>query len=254
MKQRLYEILLNAVIRNAGIAVSLPSAGTLRHHKSRFIGQTPHELIIEAIPTEASLVDILINDRSPILITLKSAETKIACTTIISGKIDAYQLSDGVSVPALVLKIPQDIKEVQQRRNNYRVNILPDSHVSLGLWRISERAQLQDLPMKAQELEAQIRNLSVGGVGVLVDATGTLRISLEDRLRIELTFQTQVLLMEGRIKAIVQQPSGEQLLVGIEFTGLQQNMEGRKILAQLTNIVGILQRDEIRRARIGMCG
>ena len=32
-----YDMLLDAIARNSGIVLSLPSAGMLRHHKSRFL-------------------------------------------------------------------------------------------------------------------------------------------------------------------------------------------------------------------------
>jgi hypothetical protein len=45
------------------------------------------------------------------------------------------------------------------------------------------------------------------------------------------------------------QPS---IRAGIQFSELQGDIQGRQMLAQLTKIVGELQREEIRRFRMGL--
>jgi hypothetical protein len=39
----------------------------------------------------------------------------------------------------------------------------------------------------------------------------------------------------------------------VQFKTLENNLDGRQILAQLTRIVGELQREEVRRLRLGLC-
>ena len=43
-------VLEAAVARNSGIVLSLPSAGMLRHLKSRFLGDAPEGIWLESAP------------------------------------------------------------------------------------------------------------------------------------------------------------------------------------------------------------
>ncbi|HEX4123955.1 MAG TPA: hypothetical protein VHY37_04450, partial [Tepidisphaeraceae bacterium] len=72
-------------------------------------------------------------------------------------------------------------------------------------------------------------------------------------LRVEISFGQVVLVMEGRMRA----PNGPidpavGMRTGIQFKALQDDLEGRKHLSRLNGILGELQRDEIRRFRMGL--
>ena len=41
-----------AIVRNAAVVLSLPSAGLLRHHKSRFLAETDEGFWVESVPAE----------------------------------------------------------------------------------------------------------------------------------------------------------------------------------------------------------
>ena len=79
------------------------------------------------------------------------------------------------------------------------------------------------------------------------------KISPEDRLRVQVTIADQSFILEGRMR----NPAGPQdtpaIITGVTFKKLEDNLEGRQILAQLTRTVGELQAAmRVRRYRMGM--
>src|SRR5690349_1904712 len=78
------QILHDAISRNAGIVLSLPSAGMLRHCKSRLLAADEENgFWIEAPHGERALVDALMETRQTVGIALKSATNKVVFTTVI---------------------------------------------------------------------------------------------------------------------------------------------------------------------------
>ena len=108
--------------------------------------------------------------------------------------------------------------------------------------------------MAVQEIDCEVRDISLGGLGVTFKGEDGAppKVSQADRLRISLSYNEISLLMEGRMRA----PHGEQekdiLRAGIQFKKLENDLEGRQNLAHLTRIVGELQREEVRRHRLGV--
>jgi hypothetical protein len=72
-------------------------------------------------------------------------------------------------------------------------------------------------------------------------------------LRIELSHAGNKMLLEGRMRHPVAPTKEKQFRAGIQFKALENNLDGRQLLAQLTRIVGELQREEVRRLRLGLC-
>ena len=112
-----------------------------------------------------------------------------------------------------------------------------------------------DRPLAAQEVECELRDLSTGGMGLTFRGKDSEppKVSTEDRLRIELTHSGDKILLEGRMRHPTAPKKETQFRAGIQFKALENNLDGRQILAQLTRIVGELQREEVRRLRLGLC-
>ena len=51
------DILLDAITRGVSAVLSLPSAGILRHHKSRFLGEDQNGFWMEMVPGERPLIE-----------------------------------------------------------------------------------------------------------------------------------------------------------------------------------------------------
>ncbi len=58
-------------MRNVGAALSLPSAGMLRHSKSRFLNSTDEGFLVESPPEEQALIAQLIAEKRPVGISFK---------------------------------------------------------------------------------------------------------------------------------------------------------------------------------------
>jgi len=249
------EILIDAIARNAGIVLSLPSAGLLRHHKSRFLSEAPEGFWVESIPSEKPLVEELIRNQHPAGISFKAGTTKVVFTTPVQRLDLAYRVNDETQIPALLMAMPAEVKAIQ-RRHNYRVAVQAGSDITVKVWRIPERAYLRDRPMAAQQIKCEVRDVSLGGLGVtfMGEANEPPKVSIEDRLRVEVTFGGMAFLLEGRMRKPTAAPnaSASMIRTGIVFKPLDQDLEGRQTLAALTRIVGQLQRDEVRRHRLGI--
>jgi c-di-GMP-binding flagellar brake protein YcgR len=246
-------ILQDAIVRNTGVVLSLPSAGMLRHHKSRFLGEVESTILLESPPSEKLLIDALIATRQSCGIAFKKDHNKVIFAAPIRSRQTEFRINSDTLVEALLLEFPAEIKSFQ-RRTNYRVRVMADGDISVRIWRVGPRAAVRDIPMASQEIKAELRDISVGGIGVLLhgkDGAEPL-VSPADRLRVQLVFGPHTLLMEGRMRA----PSGQQtpgrILTGVQFQNLEDDIKGRQNLALLTRMVGEMQRDEVRRFRLGM--
>jgi c-di-GMP-binding flagellar brake protein YcgR len=249
MKPADQQILRDGISRNAGIVISLPSAGMLRHCKSRLLASDENGFWVQAPADETPLVNELMSSKQPVGISLKSATNKVVFTTVILQFQSAMQINKETAVDSLMLVWPAELKAVQ-RRADYRVTVLPDAEISVRVWRISEHHYLKERPQAVAQLEAKLRDLSVGGMGVVCpfDAVSP-KLTPDQRLRLVVTHPEGELLLEGRVKHIRTLTDGD-LKVGIHFKKLEEGIEGRQALASLTQVVGQLQRDEIRRRRL----
>ncbi|MGD0540364.1 MAG: PilZ domain-containing protein [Tepidisphaeraceae bacterium] len=247
------EILLDAVSRGVAIVLSLPSAGMSRDHKSRFLCELEGGILIASPHSDAVLINDLIERNAPCGVSFNSGAFKIVFTSPIRRSVEAWQLNDDTTVGALLLGFPAEIK-VTQRRSNYRVDIGPNSDVSVRVWRISKSESLSDTPASTKEIRAQIRDMSTGGMGVKLIGKDNAppKISAEDRLRVALEYNGTSLIIEGKMAWPPATPTGNVMITGIQFKKLEGDLEGRQTLSRLMRIVGELQREELRRMRLGL--
>jgi len=254
MADREDQILHDAAARNCAAVLSLPSAGMLRHSKSRFLGESDGGLVIASAPGEAALIQSLIAGGEPCVVTFKGNSSKTAFAARILKVIPNWQMNEGLAVEALLLAFPDKIKSVQ-RRSNYRARVSESSELNARVWRLAETADLKTTPMDAQKIRCDLRDLSVGGMGVRFhgDDGKPPKITAGERLRVEIsTGQAEPFILEGRMRQPTQTPSGDSIITGVAFKKLESHLEGRRILAILTHIVGQLQREELRRMRLGL--
>jgi len=248
------ELISEAIVRNSGLVLSLPSAGMLRHSKSRFLESCDDgSFWVESAPDEMQLITQLIQTRQPCGISFKNGTNKIIFAAPILEQTAALQINADISLPAVRISRPSEIKAVQ-RRENYRVSATADRDMKLRVWRIAEHVYLGDRPMAAQEVSATLRDISTGGLGATLTGKDAAppRVSVDDRLRLEITWGETLLLLEGRMRYPIERPTESSIRAGIRFKELGHDLPGRKMLAALTRIVGELQRAEARRYRLGI--
>jgi len=246
------DILLRAAIaRNKCAVLSLPTDGTLRHFKSRFLAEHEGGILLEAATGQDELVQSLIAANQDCFVCFKKDFDKLAFVTKITRAQPQWPLSETATVDAVLVIYPADIKTLQ-RRTNYRAKVPTDYSLRVRLWTIEDWAYINDVPHRNQEVSLELRDLSVGGIGVRLPGKDRQppKISTADRLRIQLTFSHETVILEGRMRQPVIDPrDASSLITGISFKKLEANIEGRQILALLTHIVGDLQREELRQNR-----
>jgi hypothetical protein len=244
-----------AVERNVGAVISLPSAGMLRHYKSRFLALHEGGLVLEMPKGEEPLINELITTHARCGISFRGGVQKVIFAVPIRRVEPVWKLSGNSEVSAIVVEYPDQIKTIQ-RRGDYRVTIPPDYEISARVWRIAPRVSYKERPPAAQELLAQLRDLSLGGIGVKLsgkDGEPPI-VSIEDRLRLMLKFGESEIVLEGRLRPLetTANPSDPVRITGIQFKKLENDMDGRQTLSLLTRLVGDLQRQEARNARLGL--
>lgn len=247
------DILSQAVARNAAVVLSLPSAGMLRHHKSRFLGQTAEGLWIESVRDEILLIDQLLVQKIPVGVSFKAPPTKASFAVPILRRQDKYQFNVASVVDALLLQTPDNVKALQ-RRNNYRVRIPEGAALKVRVWRIADHVPFRDRPLASQMISVKLNDLSVGGLGVALryNPDDPRRMHPGQRLRIELAWEEIELILEGVLRLVKSDPSSDAVTGGIEFKKLENDLAGRQAMAALTRIVGEFQREEVRRCRLGL--
>ncbi len=250
------QLLRDAIGRNCGCVVSLPTTmGLLRHHKSRFLAEDAGGFWIESVPAERELVEELIGSARHAGVSFKSGNTKIVFAAPILRLDRNYAVNADVSVEAVLVQQPGNIQAIQ-RRANYRAAVVADSELSVRVWRIGRTAYLKDRAAGTQEIPTKLRDISTGGIGVTFVAkdSDTPRVTPDDRLRVQLTLPDGgELLLEGRLRYPVKfAKDATQVRAGIQFKHPSDALAERQVLATLTKLVGEMQRAEARRFRLGI--
>ena len=245
------QLLADAIARNAGLVVSLPSAGILRSYKSRFLGEDPQGFWVEAPSEEKPLIEELLRTGQPVGIAFRAGPNKVLFAVPVRQYNPAMQVNAETQSHALLFPIPTELKSIQ-RRTNYRVAITADNDLSARLWKLAEHTHLHDRPLPSQELKVELRDISLGGLGITLRsrAGGDPQVVPGQRVRIELKFGEATLLLDGRVRdAAGVADAAAGIRTGIAFKALDNQFEGRQKLAQLARVVGDLQRDEVKRVR-----
>ncbi|HTL27898.1 MAG TPA: hypothetical protein VL282_01700, partial [Tepidisphaeraceae bacterium] len=142
------DMLADAIARNAAMVLSLPSAGMLRHHKSRFLATDDGNFWVESAAEDRVLIDELIGTQAPVGISFKANHKTVAFAVPILSRNTEYRVNAETTVEALLLKYPENIRAIQ-RRNNYRVAIARGTELLVRIWRIPEHVYLKDRPLAA---------------------------------------------------------------------------------------------------------
>ena len=243
-----YQTLSDAIARNGAGVISLPSAGMVRHHKTRFLAEAEKGFWLESAAADRPLIDALMAEKTAVGIAFKSGTESILFVATILSRDEHFHVSADVSLEALLVEFPKDFQR-KQRRQAYRV-VLPKEHqIGLRLWRIPEHAVLRDRPLASLEISGRLEDLSVGGMAVRC-APGRdgqpAKALANERLRVQLTWSGTEILTEGRVmhKRVLED---KHAVLGVQLKKLEKDLEGRQTLVKLTELVGYLQRDEIKR-------
>lgn len=233
----------DAIARNAGAVLSLPTADGPCHRKSRLLAAAEEGVWLESRAEDIDLLNELIAREMLVGVAFKTATHKGIFTTIPLRIESSYSLSGQVKLEAALLQFPKDLSVVQ-RRANFRVRIPHDESVSMRLWPIPEYAILRDRPPASQEVRCRIVDLSINGMAFLSEQ----ELFEGQRLRVLIKYRHIEVLVDGRVKN-VSSHAGDLIRAGARFEKLHNDLEGRQALSSLTAIVGLLQRILAKRSQ-----
>jgi hypothetical protein len=249
-----------AIARNTGMVLSLPAGGRLRHHKSRFLADAGDGFWVRSVPGERLLLEAIIESHQQAGVSFRIGETKVMFATQIEHYEEEFAAGGaalaggGGQDEALLLRFPEEVTAVQ-RRKNFRVAVPSTStDLQLKIWTMSESAQLRDKPPANREIFCEARDISVGGLGIILKQTGFRppNIAVGARLRVQLTMRDITVLVEGRLRHQPKPDKDKVLRAGIQFRVLGESRDDRQAALSLNKIVNELQREAIRRRKLGI--
>jgi c-di-GMP-binding flagellar brake protein YcgR len=246
------DLLNDAVARGAAAVISLPTDGELHHHKTRFLGRDEQGVWLESIAGHGMQIESMIASGVPVGVSFRGEPNRVAFCSRILSRDNEFRVNDACAVRALLLEFPNEVTPIQ-RRASYRVTVPLESELSLRIWRIPEHVYLRDRPTAAWELPCRIRNISEGGVGLMIQPKSErpVRLVTGERLRLQLAYREIDFIIEGRVRH-AETATANGVYVGVQFNKLENDLEGRQTLASINAIIGELQRDEVRRTRMGV--
>lgn len=253
MVETRHEILDHAVARNAAAVISLPEGGALHHHKTRFLGSCADGVWLESVATKVRQIERLIGSAEVVGVSFRGEPHRVAfCSRILRLDRD-FRINSDHAVVAILLAAPAQITPIQ-RRGSYRVPVPLDTELRLRLWCVPDHVYIKDRPLPSQEVPCHVRNLSVGGVGVMMQPKNerAVRPAQGERVRVELAYRDINFVVEGRVRHPEQAPDDLPpggFYAGVQFARMDNNLEGRQTLASINSIIGELERDEVKRAR-----
>ena len=259
----------DAISRSAGAVVSLPTGSGLRHFKSRFLRADDAGFWVESPRADAQLVDHVIALGQLAGVSFMAGQAKVVFAAAVLERQSDFRMDEQGEIEAILLRWPEGVRAVQ-RRSNHRAKVPANSIVSVRAWRMSKYAALRDRPSPSAELEVRARDLSVGGIGLLVlppaakpplpgqtipqpEGPRTAGLAIDQRLRVEIHYDELEILAEGRVCHVRESPDLVQR-IGVQFKYRQEAIDGKQVLWKLTRIVGHLHREEVRRWRLGLAG
>jgi len=107
MLQHDADMLTQAIERNSAAVLSLPSAGMVRYYKSRFLRALDHRVWLESVPGERPLIETLIEQKLPVLVSFKAGQRKVSFSSPIFELDHTYRFFDAQdAVQAVLMPAP----------------------------------------------------------------------------------------------------------------------------------------------------
>jgi c-di-GMP-binding flagellar brake protein YcgR len=246
-----YATLVAAAERNGLCTLVINSAATRLFKRSRFLAADDQGLWVEIDPGDLPAMAGLVKLRHPLRITFFHHRSEVFFSAPPLEVRPAFILSDKSTVAAVRLARPTDIAS-GQRRKNFRVPVRPDDDVVVRIWRINEYVLIRDKPAASTEMKCELRDISLGGVGVTLFArrTEAMKLVENQRFRVEVRVGKDELLFEGRLRYPAATARDDELAhCGIAFTSLDKEIESRRNLATLEKRLALMQRQIVRQRR-----
>lgn len=251
----------NMARRQAGLVMSLPRDGRLHHYKSRFLDADRDSVWVECpASADGQLLAELAAAGGQVAVSFRYEGRRAMFAATLLGRESAISRSRSTnhSVAALRLTQPAEIRLVQ-RRAHYRAPVDGGTGLKVRIWRVGGAAdpKVAQPPMQALAVVRPI-DLSVGGVGVLLDGADpqTTALSEGERVRVELDGAPGTMLLEGQVRRppVPDAANAPLLRCGIQWLSQEDSAESPPVLRQVARIVAMLERAHLRRTRGHLVG
>lgn len=243
-------VLTEAAARNVPLVLSIPFGGALQHFKSRFLQISQGGIWIDSVPAEKLLLAKLSAHRLGVAVAFKSGTVNYLFTTNVASALERIHLhADTASVPVMRLELPRELKRIQ-RRAAYRTRVRPED-LSFAAWRVGPDADMADNPEASQQLNIQPRDISLGGIGVVLRPIWGEPpvVTPGERLRTELSSMEGTILLEGRLRGGRNSKEVGGVIAGIQWVLPQDHLKAAQLTEHLEKLVNRLQRQELRRGK-----
>ncbi|HEX8911875.1 MAG TPA: PilZ domain-containing protein [Humisphaera sp.] len=246
------ELLRDATARDTPVVLIVPGS---EGRRTRFLGDDPGGGVWIEVPARQFLaLDDLRARGGTVAAAFRSGEFQVQFATTIVRCDPAYRVSGTLSVEAVLLARPRDARVVQ-RRAGYRVRLPIDAGIKARAWVVPNVAAEPGAPAASPPpvMSAEVRDLSATGLGLILRPRDEVppAVKVGDTLRVEMTTDGKTLAVTGRARHDARKLQDGSLRTGLDFTGTDRTIEGRRTLAQVAQLVAELQRAEARRRKVG---
>jgi hypothetical protein len=117
-QQEHQQLLAGAVARNAAVVLSLPGDGLVRHFLTRFIGDDVEGIWVELVTAADAQLQELSQSNQLVAGSFHAKDQRVTFFTTVAKLDPAYKSNDQLTVPAVCLRHPTDIRSRLREASN----------------------------------------------------------------------------------------------------------------------------------------
>jgi len=125
-----------------------------------------------------------------------------------------------------------------QRRAYWRVKVPPKLNIRVLFWHRGYMDNTEEAPLD-NYWQGQLLDLSAGGSRISVDVAQGSNFRTGQLVGLQFTpgYYQKPILLEAQIKHLSEIPEEKQLVIGVEFLGLEVSGQGRRKLRRILDVV-----------------
>jgi len=227
-----------AVQHQTPLVLSIKSGDVWVALKSAFVGFDPAQRAIQVLyPRAGDQPAVEIVPGQQVGVSFRRSHKKCIFSTIVILR-RGEPAGSGTSLDTLILRCPEHMHELQ-RRAYERVICPTDRFIAVRLWEGLGAGHGGSWPL----CSGRVANVSMGGVQVDIRQDHNPRLSIGDRVGVEITASPgkPPLMLDGQYRHCAISSPG-RLGLGFQFLGLEHPQHDRSTLGELSDFVRELQR------------
>ena len=210
--------------------------------KSAFVGFDPTQRVIQVLyPQAGDQPAVELVPAQQVGVSFRRGHKKCIFSTIVVLRRNE-PTGSGAALDTLILRCPEQMHELQ-RRAYERVICPPDRFIAVRLWEGLGAGHDGSWPL----CSGRVANVSVGGVQVDIRQDHNPRLSIGDRVGVEITVSPgrPPLMLDAQYRHCAISSPG-RLGLGFQFLGLEHPQPERATLGEMAEFVKELQRSSRR--------